>query len=66
MEFLNLAVQHLSSAFRAMRNDLTIAPEGLRRDVAEFFALPVPKVVWEELRTLQDRDFVEFVESELR
>jgi hypothetical protein len=65
MEFLNLAIQHLSSTFHAMRNDLTIAPEGLRRDVSEFFALPVPNSAWVSLKALHDRDFVHFVETSI-
>jgi hypothetical protein len=65
-EFVNLVLQHLSSVYQAMQSDLTVKPEGLRRDVHEFFELPIPKAVWEKMKPFQDRDFVAFVESCLR
>jgi hypothetical protein len=61
--FVTLVVQHLGSVFSAMRDDLTIDPEGLRRDVWQFFSLPVPQAVWDRLKILQDDDFVAFVEA---
>ena len=61
--FVTLVVQHLGSVFLAMRDDLTIDPEGLRRDVWQFFSMPVPQAVWDRLKILQDDDFVAFVEA---
>jgi len=61
--FVNLVIQHLNSAYYAMRDELAIKPEGLRRDVRQFFALPIPRVVWTELKALQDDRFVAFVEA---
>jgi hypothetical protein len=61
--YTSALIQHLSSAYRAMQSDLTVKPEGLRRDVHEFFELPIPKAVWEKIKRFQDRDFVAFVES---
>jgi hypothetical protein len=61
--YTSALIQHLSSAYRAMQSDLTVKPEGLRRDVREFFELPIPKAVWEKTKRFQDRDFVAFVES---
>jgi len=61
--YTSTLIQHLSSAYRAMESDLTIKPEGLRRDVGEFFALPIPKAVWEKIKRFQDVDFVAFVEQ---
>ena len=63
MIYTSALIQHLSSAYRAMQSDLTVKPEGLRRDVREFFELPIPKAVWEKIKPFQDRDFVEFVED---
>ena len=62
MIFVNLVIQHLSIVFQAMRDDLTIPPEGLRRDVWWFFSLPVPQAVWEHVKVLQNDAFVAFVE----
>ena len=61
--FVTLVIQHLGIVFRAMKSDLTIDPEGLRRDVSQFFALPIPENVWNRIRVLQDDDFVAYVES---
>lgn len=62
-EFVNLVIQHLSGVYRAMCNDLTIKPEGIHRDVREFFRLPIPRFVWGSIKELQDQDFVRFVED---
>jgi hypothetical protein len=61
--FVNLIIQHTSVVFHTMRDELTIKPEGLRRDVASFFSLPIPQAVWEQLKTVQDDQFIAFVDS---
>lgn len=61
--FVNLVIQHLNVVFHAMRDDLTIQPEGLRRDVAWFFSLPVARSVWDRNRDLQDERFAAFVDA---
>jgi hypothetical protein len=61
--FVPLVTQHLVSVFRAMRKDLTISPEGLRREIWQFFSLPIPQQVWIGIQVMQDDDFVAFVES---
>lgn len=60
--FVNLVIQHLNVVFHAMQGDLTIRPEGLRRDVAWFFSLPIPLAVWDKVRVLQNDRFVAYVE----
>jgi hypothetical protein len=62
-EFVNLVVQHLYVAFRAMQNGLIPRPKALRREVWDFFSLPVPRTVWELVKVVQDDDFAAFVES---
>jgi len=37
----------------------------LRRDVKEFFSLPVPRAVWIKTKLLQNQDFAAFIESSL-
>lgn len=61
--FVMLVIQHLSVVFHAMRDELTIKPEGLRRDVWWFFSLPIPASVWEKARVLQNDWFAAFVEG---
>jgi hypothetical protein len=60
--FVNLIVQHLSSAFQAMKSGLAIKPKGLRQDVRGFFPLPIPRAIWGRISALQDGVFVQFVE----
>jgi hypothetical protein len=61
--FVNLVIQHLNVVFHTMRNELTIKPEGLRRDVSGFFSLPIPAAIWSKLKVLQNDQFVKFVED---
>ena len=61
--FVTLVILHLNSVHYALTDHLVINMEGLRQDVAVFFALPIPKTVWEQSRILQNRDFVAFVEE---
>lgn len=60
--FVLLVILHLSAAFRAIQSGLLRAPEGLRHDVDSFFSLPIPASVWEQMKELQDDDFIRFVE----
>jgi len=61
--FVTLAIQHISSVYYAMKDELVIKLEGLRRDVSQFMSLPIPRTVWEKLKLVQNDDFVAFVES---
>lgn len=65
-EFVNMAIQQLFAAYQTMQNDLTIKPENIRNDVAEFFSLPVPAAVWRKAKPLQNLDFALFVDSALK
>src|SRR5580700_4367777 len=61
--FVNMVIQHINSVYYAMNDQLVVKVEGLRRDVAQFFSLPIPREVWERIKVLQNDDFVAFVES---
>ena len=61
--FVTFVILHMSSVFHAMSDQLVVKVEGLRRDVAQFFSLPIPREVWEKIKVLQNDDFVTFVES---
>jgi len=60
--FVGFLILHLNTAHKAIRNQLLDTPEGLAADVRTFFALPIPRAVWEERRRYQDAEFVSFVE----
>jgi len=61
--FVTFVIFHMSSVFYAMSDQLVVKVEGLRRDIAQFFSLPIPREVWEKIKVLQNDDFVAFVES---
>lgn len=64
--FVRLLILHLGSTFRAAQNGEYQQPDGLPQDMITFFSLPLPRVVWHQLRAYQDEDFVRFVEDVLR
>jgi hypothetical protein len=61
--FVNMVIAHINTVFYAIRNDMLISNEGLRRDVSEFLSLPIPRSVWEKSKVVQNDDFAAFVES---
>jgi len=61
--FVIFIVLHLSNTYYAIRAGFFQKPHGLRKDIERFFSLPIPRVVWDRVRDLQDRPFVKFVES---
>ncbi|MDR3457125.1 MAG: hypothetical protein P4N60_06735 [Verrucomicrobiae bacterium] len=61
--FVNMVFQQMNSAYYAMRDQLVVKLEGLRRDIAQFLSLPVPREVWEKIKVFQNDEFVAFMES---
>ena len=61
--FVIFIILHLSSTFYAIRSGFFRKPQGLRNDIARFFSLPIPRAVWEKVKSLQDTPFVTFVEQ---
>ena len=59
--FVNMLILHLGTVYRAMKEGMFVKLEGVQKDVQEFFALPIPKAVWERAKSFQDKDFVEFI-----
>jgi hypothetical protein len=64
--FVGQIIFHISNVFYAMKNDLLVEQEGSRRDIAQFFSLPVPRAVWTKTKLLQNQDFAAFIESSLK
>jgi len=64
--FVTTIIAHLSTVFRAMKHGEFVKLEGLQNDVREFFALPIPKAVWEKLKPFQDANFAKFIETALK
>lgn len=65
-EFVNFVILHLSSVYYALRDELVIKLEGVRRDARSFFSLPIPQAIWEKTKGFQNDDFVAFVEESRR
>ena len=61
--FVKLLILHLDTVYRATKAGMFVKLEGLKTDVRGFFALPIPKGVWQVLRDFQDDEFVSFVEG---
>jgi hypothetical protein len=61
--FVGMMIQHLNTAYHAMNDQLVVKMEGMRRDIAQFFSLPIPREVWDKIKVLQNDDFVAFVEA---
>lgn len=64
--FVTFVVQQMNATFYAMRNGLTINCEGLRQDIRQFLANPIPREVWSRSKLLQNRSFVAFVDDCLK
>lgn len=63
--FVTFLIHHLGCAVEAAQQGLLEAPEGLERDVATFFVLPIPEAVWRQKREYQSRSLIRFVERVL-
>ena len=61
--FVTLVILHMGSVYHAMSDQLVVKVEGLRRDIAQFLSLPIPREVWDKIKVLQNDDFAAFVES---
>ncbi|MBI3418197.1 MAG: hypothetical protein HY043_23145 [Verrucomicrobia bacterium] len=61
--FVTQLVVHLDGVHRAMKAKLVVNIAGVRKDVRDFFALPVPQAAWQMLKPYQDADFIAFVED---
>lgn len=64
--FVTLVIVHTYSVYSAMSDELVVKYEELRRDIGEFFSLPIPAAVWRKIKPLQNHDFAAFIESSLR
>lgn len=60
--FVRLVILHASSAHHARKHAMYLSPDGMQMDIGLFFALPIPRIVWDKSKALQDEEFVRFVE----
>jgi len=65
-EFLNLVCVHFQAGWELAREGSVLKLGVLAVDARWFFALPLPKIVWERSKRFRDKEFVHFVESCLK
>jgi hypothetical protein len=61
--FVTFVIHHINSVYYTMNDQLVVKYEGLRRDIAQFFSLPIPQAVWEKTKILQNDALVQFIEE---
>jgi hypothetical protein len=63
--FLNLVIVHFHTGWQLAVSGVVHSPEIMAADVRSFFALPLPRAVWEQAKAARDPEFVRFVEAAL-
>lgn len=61
--FVKMLFLHLDTVRRAAHEGMFVKLQGLKRDVADFMSLSIPRLVWQRIRPFQDKDFIEFIEE---
>jgi hypothetical protein len=61
--FVHMLILHLRASYKARRASMEFDDDAAAADIRQFFAQPIPRLVWEKSKIYQDRDFVEFVEA---
>ena len=61
--FINFIILHLASVYEAMENSMFFQIPSLGKDLKHFFSLPIPRIVWDRMKSLQSAKFVAFVEA---
>lgn len=61
--FVHGLILHLRTSFKAREAGMEFDDDAVTADIAQFFARPIPRFVWEHSKKFQSPDFVAFVES---
>jgi hypothetical protein len=61
--FLTFVILHLDLALEATRMNAIVHIEGLERDLADLFSKPIPRAVWKEVRSVQNRHVVSVLDK---
>lgn len=61
--FVTLVILQMATVYEVTKDHLFIELEGLRKDIGWFLSLPIPLVVWEQNKAIQNKDFANFVEE---
>jgi len=63
--FVVFIILHLNTTYFATRAGLFQKQDSVGKDIERFFSLPIPRVVWEKVKVLQEPPFAKFVERHL-
>ena len=61
--FVQFLILHIHLTYQLSKGGVYRQPEQVRDDIRGLISLPVPHAVWLKLRSLQNRDFVRFIDS---
>lgn len=62
-EYLNLVIDHFHTGWLLVNDGVVLKAEVLAADARAFFALPLPRRVWDMTRHRRDPAFVRFIEK---
>jgi hypothetical protein len=62
---VRLSIIHIFSAYESSKHALRGYLPGIGSDVADYLSRPIPNKVWRDVKGLQSKDFVEFVDRQL-
>jgi hypothetical protein len=62
---VRLSIQHIYTAYVSSKRWLKKYLPEIGNDVADYLSRPIPKKVWHDVKALQSKDFVAFVEKNL-
>jgi len=61
--FVTLVIHHVNSVIQAIKAGSLPEIEGLERDITGLFALPIPVIVWSDVKKFQNKQFVNFIDN---
>lgn len=64
-EFLNLVIVHFHTGWHLAKQGAVHSLDVIATDARSFFALPVPRAVWEATRECRDPEFQRFIDQAL-
>lgn len=65
INYIKQTIMHIYTVYMAMELKQLKPSVGIERDIRGFLSKPLPRKVWEDVRDLQDGDFVRYVDTVL-
>lgn len=62
---VKMAISHLYLIFKATETKQIPTPPGIQLDIKQYFSLPIPNQVWQEVKPYQDSEFIRFISDAL-